>query len=132
LRWYSDSQIVQGLTYLVSTSTSGDNARLYSTDVPIENRARCVEAVASLFAQLFVPHCTPHPSHLSETEAGSLNGVCYMWWDGFPCAGGRSEFARMQEAALRTIARILGLCADQVQSGKEVARGFSSHVAIRR
>jgi hypothetical protein len=64
-----------------------------------------------LFAQLFVPRCTPHLSHLSETEAGSLNGVCYMWWDRFPCLAlaGDPNLPRMQEAALRTMARILGL-----------------------
>src|SRR6266571_1003047 len=53
--------------------------------ITLGDRVRCVEAVASLFAQLFVPRCTPHLSHLGETEAGSLNGVCHMWWDGFPC-----------------------------------------------
>ena len=110
LRWYSDSQIAQGLTYLVSTSASGDNGWFYSTDVPIKDRVRCVEAVASLFAQLFVPRCTPHLSHLSETEAGSLNGVCYMWWDGFPCLALARDpnLPMMQETALRTMARILG------------------------
>ena len=30
LRYFSDSQIAQGLTYLVSTSASGDNGWLYS------------------------------------------------------------------------------------------------------
>ena len=111
LRWFSDSQIAQGLTYLVSTSASGDNGWLYSTDVAIEDRVRCVEAVASLFAQLFVPRCTAHLSHLSETEAGSLNGVCYMWWDGFPCLAlaGDPNLPIMQETALRTMASILGL-----------------------
>ena len=110
LRWYSDSQIAQGLTYLVSTRATGDNGWFYSTDVAIEDRVRCVEAVASLFAQLFVPRSTPHLSHLSETEAGSLNGVCYMWWDGFPCLALASDpnLPRMQETALRTMARILG------------------------
>ena len=110
LRWYSDSQIAQGLTYLLSTSASGDNGWLCSTDVAIVDRVRCVETVASLFAQLFVPRCTPHLSHLSETEAGSLNGVCYMWWDGFPCLAlaGDPNLPRMQETALRTMARILG------------------------
>ena len=110
LRWYSDSQIAQGLTYLVSTSATGDNGWLYSTDVPIEDRIRCVDAVASLFAKLFVPRCTPHLSHLSETEAGSLNGVCYMWWDGFPCLAlaGDPNLTIMQGTALRTMARILG------------------------
>jgi hypothetical protein len=44
LHWYSDSQIAQGLTYLVSTSASGDNGWLYSTDVAIADRVRCVKA----------------------------------------------------------------------------------------
>ena len=111
LRWYSDSQIAKGLTYLVSTSASGDNGWLYSTEVSIADRVRCVEAVGSLFAQLFVPRCTPHLSHLSEAEAGSLNGVCYMWWDGFPCLAlaGDPNLPRMQETALGTMARILGV-----------------------
>ncbi len=52
LHWYSDRQIAQGLTYLVSTSASGDNGWLYSTEVPIADRVRCVEAVGSLFEQL--------------------------------------------------------------------------------
>ena len=110
LRWYADGQIAQGLTYLVSTGASGDNGWFYSTDVPIKDRIRCVEAVASLFAQLFVPRCTPHLSHLSDNEAGSLNGVCYMWWDGFPCLTlpGDPNLPAMQETALRTMARILG------------------------
>ena len=90
LRWYSDSQIAQGLTYLVSTNATGDNGWLYSTEVPIVDRVRCVEAVASLFAQLFVPRCTPHLSHLSETEAGSLN----VGRISVPSASRRSEFAQ--------------------------------------
>jgi hypothetical protein len=78
--------------------------------VPIESRIRCVEAIPSLFAQLFVSRCTPHLSHLSETDAGSLNSVCYMWWDGFPrlALAGDPNRPMMQEAALCTMARILG------------------------
>lgn len=57
LRWFSDGQIAQGLTYLVRTSASGDNGLLYSKDVPVDRRIRCVEAVTSLFAQLFAPRC---------------------------------------------------------------------------
>ena len=110
LRRYSDGQIAQGLTYLVSTSACGDNGWLYSTDVPIVDRVLCVEAVAPLFEQLFVARCTPHLSHLGETEAGSLNCVCYRWWDGFPCLALASDpnLPKMQETALRTMARVLG------------------------
>ena len=108
-RWYSDSQIAQGLTYLVNTSASGDNGWFSSTDVPIESRVRCVEAIALFFAQLFLPRCSPHLSHLSEADAGPLNGVCYMWWDDFPCLAlaGDPNRPMMQEAALCTMARIL-------------------------
>ncbi len=62
-----------------------------------------------MFALLFVPRCTPHLSHLSETEAGSLNGVCYMWWDEFPflALAGDPNLPMMQETAQRTMARIL-------------------------
>ena len=106
---YSDSQIAQGLTYLVNNSASGDNGWFYATAAPIEDRVRCVEAVASLFAQLFEPRCTPHLSHLSETDAGSLNSVCYMWWDAFPCLALPADpnLRTVQGAALRTMARIL-------------------------
>jgi hypothetical protein len=45
LRWYSDSQIAQGLTYLVSTSASGDNGWLYSTEVPIEDRMKLTRLI---------------------------------------------------------------------------------------
>jgi len=39
----------------------------------------------------------------------SVNGVCYMWWDGFPCLALASDpnLPTMQETALRTMARIL-------------------------
>jgi hypothetical protein len=106
---YSDTQIGQGLTYLVSTSASGDNGWLCSTDVPIKDRIRCVEAMAPLFAQLFAPRCTPHLSHLSEA-GGPLNGVCYMWWDEFPCLALADDpnLPIMHETALATMARILG------------------------
>jgi hypothetical protein len=110
LRWFSDNQIAQGLTYLLDMSASGDKGWFSSTEVPIESRVRCVEAIASLFARLFVLRCTPHLSHLSETDAGSLNNVCYMWWDGFPCLAlpGDPDKPMMHEAALCTMARILG------------------------
>jgi hypothetical protein len=85
LCWFSDDQIAQGLTYLVGTSASGDNGWLSAMEVPVEARLRCVEAIGKLFDRLFAPRCTPHLSHLREVGAGTLNCVCYMWWDEFQC-----------------------------------------------
>ena len=111
LRWFADGQIAQGLTYLVGTSASGDNGWFYATSVPVEQRLRCVEAVGTFFAELFAPRCTPHLSHLSEAAAGPLNGVCYMWWDEFPCLALPDDPHRdaMHGAALRTMESILAL-----------------------
>jgi hypothetical protein len=109
LRWFSDSQIAQGLTYLISTSASGDRGWLYSAAVPANDRISCIEAVASLFTRLFEPRCTPHLSHHDEAEAGPLNGICYMWWDEFPCIGLPSDphLDALHNAALRTMKTIL-------------------------
>jgi hypothetical protein len=107
---YSGSQIAQGLTCLVNTNASGDIGWFYATAAPIEDRVRSVEAVASLFAQLFEPRCTPHLSHLSETDAGSLNSVCYIWWESGPlwlCALGshaRPEFLITRSPSARNAA----------------------------
>ena len=72
LYWFTDAQIAQGLTYLVSTSATGDKCWLYAPEVPIAERIRCVDAVAPLFAKLFLPRCTPHLSHLSEPVTGPV------------------------------------------------------------
>ena len=111
LRWFTDAQIAQGLTYLVSTSASGDNGWLYSTDVPLEERVRCGNSVVSLFTKLFMPRCTAHLSHLSEPATGPLNVVCYMWWDEFPCIALSDDPAlpTMHQHALQCMGRILAM-----------------------
>jgi len=111
LQGFADSQIAQGLTYLVNTSASGDNRWLCSTDVPVKDRVHCVRSVAALFAKLFEPRCTSSLSHLSEADAGTLNGVCYMWWDAFPslALAGDPDLPTLHDCALRTMERILHL-----------------------
>jgi hypothetical protein len=108
---FADSQIAQGLNYLVNTSASGDSGWLCSTDVPVKDRVRCVRSVAALFAKLFEPRCTSSLSHLSEADAGTLNCVCYMWWDAFPslALAGDPDLPTLHDCALRTMERILHL-----------------------
>ena len=111
LYWFTDAQIAQGLTYLVSTSASGDNGWLCATEVPIAERIRCVNSIVSLFAKLFMPRCTSDLSHLREPVTGPLNIVCYMWWDEFPCIALPSDPAwqTLQQHALQAMERILNL-----------------------
>jgi hypothetical protein len=82
---FSDAQIAQGFTYLLSTSASGDNGWFYSTSTPAEARRRCIVTIENVFADLFAPRCAPVLSHIDEPGAAPLNSVCYMWWDEFPC-----------------------------------------------
>ena len=111
LEGFADRQIAQGLTYLVNTMASGDSGWFCSTEVPVKERIRSVEAVVPFFERLFKPRCTPHLSHLSEVDAGTLNGVCYMWWDVFPslALAGDPNLPTLHNCALRTMKRILNL-----------------------
>jgi hypothetical protein len=111
LYWFTDAQIAQGLTYLVSTSASGDNGWLYAFEVPIADRIRCVDAVVSLFAKLFLPRCTADLSHLNAPVTGPLNIVCYMWWDEFPCIALPDDphYPTLHRHALKAMERILAL-----------------------
>ena len=108
---FADRQIAQGLTYLVNAMASGDSGWFCSTEVPVKERIRSVEAVVPFFERLFKPRCTPHLSHLSEVDAGTLNGVCYMWWDVFPslALAGDPNLPTLHNCALRTMKRILNL-----------------------
>jgi hypothetical protein len=147
LCWFSDDQIAQGLTYLVVTSASGDNGWLSAMEVPGEARVRCIEAIGKLFDRLFAPRCTRHLSHLSEVAAGTLNCVCYMWWDEFPCIAlpGDPNLRRISGTALTTMEHILGLgsvaCQEsalhglghwQRQHASEVARIIDAFVLSKR
>src|SRR5437667_4395860 len=57
-----------------------------------------------------------HPASVTFERNGSgaaqrrLLGVCYMWWDRFPCIALARDpnLPTMQETALRTMASILG------------------------
>jgi len=110
LTWFTDAQIAQGLTYLVSTSASGDNGWLYSREVPTEARLACVRAIFPFFEQLFAPRCAPALGHLSE-EGLPLNTCCYMWWDEFPCIALPDDPDRdlLSGAALDVMRRTLAL-----------------------
>ena len=58
---FADRQIVQGLTYLVNTMASGDRGWFCSTEVPVKERIRSVEAAVPFFERLFKQrHAAPH------------------------------------------------------------------------
>ena len=83
---FADSQIGQGLYYLIDNGAGAHCRFLIDGSVPIEARVACIEAMQALFARLFQPRCAPILSHLDEPGGDRLNQVCYMWWDIIPLA----------------------------------------------
>lgn len=78
---FADSQIAQGLHYLVSASAGSYCRFLADASVPVDSRIACIAAMQTAFARIFQPRCQPVLSHLDEPGANPLNGICYMWWD---------------------------------------------------
>ncbi|MFK4794240.1 hypothetical protein [Sphingobium sp. ZW T5_29] len=108
LAWFSDAQIAQGLTYLMNTSASGDSGWLYSQDVPVGARRRCIEAIAVRFEQIFVPRAPQILSHIDE-PGNALSIPCYMWFDVMPSVALADDPERegLHAAMLETMERIL-------------------------
>jgi hypothetical protein len=83
---FSDSQIAQGLHYLIDSGAGAYCRVLVDGSVPLDARTACIEAMSTLFARLFQPRCEPILSHLDEAGGNALNRICYMWWDIMPLA----------------------------------------------
>ena len=104
------SRLRKASRILLEPALLADNGWLSAMEVPVEARVRCVEAIGKLFDRLFAPRCTPNLSHLSEVAAGTLNCVCYMLWDEFPCIALPSDpyLRRLNGTALTTMEHISG------------------------
>jgi hypothetical protein len=102
---YSDSQLNQGLWYLVSNACSDHMLALMDLSVPWPARQRCILYMQSLYKDCFAIRCSHHLSHLDQPEAKSINAVCYMWWDIIPVAGQPDDPARreMDQAILQVL-----------------------------
>jgi len=86
LEYFADSQIAQGLYYIINSGAGGLVLSLMNDAVPIGERVRCIKAIHPLFRQLIEPRVAPVLGHLDEKGAKALNSVAYMWWDIFPVA----------------------------------------------
>ncbi len=84
---------------------------LVEPSVPLLTRLRALRSFVPLFEQVMAVRCSPHPSHLDEQPANSLNSVCYMWWDVLPIHGKPDEPERTDFDAevLRVLPRLLSI-----------------------
>lgn len=122
LKWFSDDQVAQGLSYLVNTSV-GMHPELWSPDVPAGERAGLWPSVATFFRDFLMPRCEPRLGHLSE-PGPPLNMRTYMWWDGFPATSGPDDpdHEMLVAAEMKCLADVLAL--DSVASQEAALHGL--------
>lgn len=84
---FLDSQVSEGLNFLISSGLSNHMCSVYNEKPPVDAKLQCLDSFTTLFEKCFAPRCTPDLSHLSPPNPGALNGICYMWWDIIPMYG---------------------------------------------
>lgn len=113
LAFFSDAQIAQGLDYIINNAAGDLLASIREPSLPIDTRLRCARSIARVYDRLFAPRCTPHLSHLNRGDmpVGSLNTLCYMWWDTVPALATPDDpnHAAMDGAMLDLWRHALGL-----------------------
>jgi hypothetical protein len=108
---FADSQIAQGLYYLVDNGAGAYCRFLSDGSVPLHARVTCISAMQTLSARLFQPRCEPILSHLDEPGGNALNRICYMWWDIAPLGASSKPSSPdpIHEACLTVMRDTLGL-----------------------
>jgi hypothetical protein len=118
---YTDAQINQGLWYISSNACSMHMFALTDKRIPREKRIDCLEAIYTLFAELFRPRCSANLAYLDERTQGTpnpLDSICYMWWDVIPMHG-RSA-GDCADTAIEVMA-------DTLQLGSDACRESALH-----
>lgn len=108
---FTDAQLNQGFSYLLSNVCSDFMYALVEPEVPLATRLRALRSFVPLFEQVMAVRCSLHLSHLDEQPANPLNGACYMWWDILPIHGKPEEPDRSEFDAdvLRVLSRLLSI-----------------------
>lgn len=108
---FSDEQLNQGFWFLLHPSGCDEIEAFFDADVPWQVRQRGLEAIFTLFEQLFAERCNDRLSHLDERGTRPLNSICYMWWDLFTDRGPEAAHSQapFERVALEVLSRILAL-----------------------
>lgn len=131
-RWvqgFSDEQLNQGFWFLLHPTGCDDIEAFFDADVPWQDRQRGLEAIHTLFEQLFAERCSDRLSHLDERGTRPLNSICYMWWDIFTDRDPGASQPLVEPVALEVLSRILALKSDACQ--ESALHGLGHYQSIR-
>jgi hypothetical protein len=113
LNRYSLEQIAQAIWFLIGESSPGLSAHtLLKSDVPLQQRICCVDAITNFF-RAFVAPTAPGPA---DERKNPFHIACYMWWDIFPSYGNPDiGEADLHRACINTMALILTMPSELCQ-----------------
>ncbi len=106
---FSDAQLGQGLSFLVSNLWCEYMITLNNLSVPLELRCRALWSFVPLFEQVMAKRCSPQLTHINQSAADPLNAVCFCWWDNLPIYGEPDVAAcrEFDQEVLKVLRRLL-------------------------
>jgi hypothetical protein len=116
---YTDTQINQGINYLISNACSNYMFALLEAEVPLSVRIACVQSFYDVYAKLYAVRCTSPELDWWDAGHNPLNTTCYMWWDMTPFYGKSGDPVREQldEPMLEVMVKTLQLKNDVCRQG---------------
>jgi hypothetical protein len=126
-RQFSDAQIAAGLYYIISPGFSGILCDVFDLSNPADmpSRLRCIEAIYTVYEQLFAVRCSPELflSQKIKLSRNPLDLICFMWWDMccYPRSPTDKDFTandeRLHEAIFMVMNKTLTLESEACQEG---------------
>jgi hypothetical protein len=97
---YNDTQVANGLKYILSNSVSNTPFILCQKGVAEVLRVEAVLHMKHLYRDCFAKRCSRSLSHLGRFDSRPLNLFCYMLWDVSPLRGWKDVVLDVMEDAL--------------------------------
>ncbi|MEQ1789526.1 MAG: hypothetical protein ABL857_03685, partial [Rickettsiales bacterium] len=106
---FNDTQINDGLNYLVSNIFSNYMFAWINKEVTTADRKKFIESIYRIFTDFMANRCNERLSHLGEKDAHSINYICYMWWDLIPIHPVRSFSMETDKMFLDVMKRTIAI-----------------------
>lgn len=121
---FSDGQIAAGLNFIINTACSNLPQTIFDINNNVNPliRWKCIEAIYTVYKELFAKRCSPHLGHnqfRQDPSINPLNSVCYMWWEVAPVYARREQprYAELDQAVLRVMGQTLTINSEPCREG---------------
>lgn len=109
---YSNRQLGSSFWYSLTPTGAGHFELLNDTEVSSQAKERVLRSFVLLFRSTMTTRCQGQLECAGESEAGSLDRSCYMWWDlieFMPDSEADADRRRLESVALKVMESILDI-----------------------